>query len=127
MMITLASSHYLNSMIELITVLVIFVFVLLLTYYVTRWIAGYQKTKLSQGNLSIVEAIRVSNNQSIQIIRAGKEKYLVVAVGKEQTTLLATMTKEELDEIQEIRIQNGSPKESFQEIFDKLKDRLPKK
>lgn len=126
-MITLASSHYLNSMIELITVLVIFVFVLLLTYYVTRWIAGYQKTKLSQGNLSIVEAIRVSNNQSIQIIRAGKEKYLVVAVGKEQTTLLATMTKEELDEIQEIRIQNGSPKESFQEIFDKLKDRLPKK
>lgn len=126
-MITLASSHFLNSMIELITVLVIFVFVLLLTYYVTRWIAGYQKTKLSQGNLSIVEAIRVSNNQSIQIIRAGKEKYLVVAVGKEQTTLLATMTKEELDEIQEIRIQNDSPKESFQEILDKLKDRLPKK
>lgn len=127
MMITLASSHYLNSMIELITVLVIFVFVLLLTYYVTRWIAGYQKTRLSQGNLSIVEAIRVSNNQTIQIIRAGKDKYLVVAVGKEQTTLLATMTKEELDEISEPPIQNGLPGESFQEIFDKLKDKLPKK
>lgn len=126
-MITLASSHYLNSMIELITVLVIFVFVLLLTYYVTRWIAGYQKTRLSQGNLSIVEAIRVSNNQTIQIIRAGKDKYLVVAVGKEQTTLLATMTKEELDEISEPPIQNGLPGESFQEIFNKIKDKLPKK
>ena len=85
-----------NSVIDLITVLVIFIFVLALTYYVTRWIAGYQKTKTAQGNLSVIEAIRVSNNQYIQILRAGTDKYLVVGVSKDQMTLLATLTEEEL-------------------------------
>ena len=48
-----------NSVIDLITVLVIFVFVLALTYYVTRWIAGYQRTKTAQGDVSVLEGVRV--------------------------------------------------------------------
>ena len=95
-MILSVSSSFMNSVIDLITVLVIFVFVLALTYYVTRWIAGYQRTKTAQGNLSVLEGIRVSNSQSIQIVRAGTDKYLVVGVSKDQMTLLATLTADEL-------------------------------
>ena len=98
-MILLAANGFMNSVIELITVLVIFLFVLALTYYVTRWIAGYQKTKAAHGNLVVIEAIRVSNNQYIQVVRAGTEKYLVVGISKDEMTLLATLTKEELREL----------------------------
>lgn len=126
-MILLTSSGYMDSVIELLTVLVIFVFVLALTYYVTRWIAGYQRTKTAQGNLAVIEVIRVSNNQYIQILRAGTDKYLVVGVGKEQMTLLATLTEEELRAIPETVNSAAKAGENFSDILGAIKDKLPKK
>jgi len=119
-MILAASGSLMNSVIELVTVLVIFLFVLALTYYVTRWIAGYQRTKTAQGNLCVVEVIRVSGNQYIQIVRAGTDKYLVIGVGKEQMTLLATLTKEELREMPEAAGRGVKAGESFSDILERL-------
>ena len=110
-----------NSVIDLITVLVIFVFVLALTYYVTRWIAGYQRTKTAQGNLSVLEGIRVSNSQSIQIVRAGTDKYLVVGVSKDQMTLLATLTADELRATTLPMKQTSRPGERFSDILEEFK------
>ena len=116
-----------NSVIDLITVLVIFLFVLALTYYVTRWIAGYQKTKTAQGNLSVIEAIRVSNNQYIQIVRAGTDKYLVVGVSKDNMTLLATLTEEELRAMP-LQPEKRTSKvgESFSDILEEFKKKHAK-
>lgn len=125
-MILLVSNSFINSVIDLITVLVIFLFVLALTYYVTRWIAGYQKTKTAQGNLSVTEAIRVSNHQSVQIVRAGTEKYLVVGVSKDQMTLLATLTKEELRELPEPAERTSKMGESFSDILEEFKKKHAK-
>ena len=99
-----------NSVIDLITVLIIFLFVLALTYYVTRWIAGYQKTKTSQGNLAVTEAIRVSNNQYIQIVRA-----------KDQMTLLTTLTAEELKELPQPVEHTSGIGQNFADILEELK------
>jgi flagellar protein FliO/FliZ len=115
----MTSGNYLNSVVELITVLVIFVFVLFITYYVTRWIAGYQKTKISKGNLAVLEAIRVSNSQTIQLLRAG-DKYVVVGVSKDRMTVLATLTREELQEIEDVPAQ-ASQGTKFSEILEELK------
>lgn len=116
-----------NSVIELITVLVIFLFVLALTYYVTRWIAGYQKTKSAQGNLSVIEVVRVSNNQYIQIVRAGTDRYLVVGVSKDSMTLLATLTGEELRELLPQTAERASRKEiSFSDILEEFKKKHAK-
>lgn len=126
-MILLAADHFLNSVIELITVLVIFLFVLALTYYVTRWIAGYQKTKSAQGNLSVIEVVRVSNNQYIQIVRAGTDRYLVVGVSKDSMTLLATLTGEELRELLPQTAERASRKEiSFSDILEEFKKKHAK-
>ena len=120
-MILSVSSSFMNSVIDLITVLVIFVFVLALTYYVTRWIAGYQRTKTAQGNLSVLEGIRVSNSQSIQIVRAGTDKYLVVGVSKDQMTLLATLTADELRATTLPMKQTSRPGERFSDILEEFK------
>lgn len=126
-MILLAADNFWNSVIDLITVLVIFLFVLALTYYVTRWIAGYQKTKNAQGNLSVIEVIRVSNNQYIQIVRAGMGQYLVIGVSKDGMTLLTTLTEDELRELppqtaeRESKIEKG-----FSDILEEFKKKHAK-
>ena len=126
-MILLASGNFYSSLIELVTVLLIFIFVLVLTYFVTRWIAGYQRTKTAQGNLSVIEAIRVSNNQSIQIVRAGTDRYLVVGVGKEEISLLATLSADELRELPGVGGSPAGSKENFSDLLEAVKKKLPKK
>ncbi|MCI5856069.1 MAG: flagellar biosynthetic protein FliO [Agathobacter sp.] len=113
----------LESFGQLIWVLLIFVFVLALTYYVTRWIGGYQKTHFCGKNLKMIETMRIGNNKMISIVRAGS-KYLVVAVGKDEMQLLAELSQ---DEIQEATAEMPDTQENFQSILNNLKDKLPKK
>jgi flagellar protein FliO/FliZ len=116
----MTSGNFVNNVVELITVLVIFLFVLGITYYVTRWIAGYQKTHTAQGNLSVLEVIRVSNSQTVQLLRLGKDQYVVVGVSKDQMTLLATLTKDEVKELSEQDTPLAGSKK-FSDILEELK------
>lgn len=125
-MILAVTDSFMDSVIELITVLVIFVFVLAITYYVTRWIAGYQRTKTAQGNVSLIEMQRVANNQYIQLVRAGKDRYLVIGVGKESMTLLATLTEEELRTLPEPVASGSSGGKRFSDILEDMKKKHAK-
>ena len=118
----------LKSFIELIGVIFVFAFVLMITYICTRWIAGYQKQQMKNGNLYIVETISVGNNKNICLVKVGTE-YLVVGVGKDEIHSLAVLKEDQLTDFRfrqeaEDCVRNN---ESFQNIFDKLKEKLPKK
>lgn len=52
-----------DSFIQLLGVLLIFIFVLAITYFTTKWIAGYQKSRSFNKNLRIVETLRLTQNQ----------------------------------------------------------------
>ncbi len=105
-----------DSYVQFITVLILFVFVLAITYLVTKWIAGYQKGKAGCGNLEIVETCRITPNKYIQIVRAGT-KYLVIAVGKDEVHMLSELSADEL------RLQEDSVGQmtDFAGIFDRVK------
>lgn len=105
-----------DSYIQFITVLILFVGVLALTYLVTRWIARYQKEKAGSGNLEVIETCRIAQNKYIQIIRAG-EKYLVVALGKDEIHMLSELTREEIS----FRESGQEQELDFASIFDKVK------
>ncbi len=115
-----------DSFVQLLGVLVIFVFVLGITYVATRWIAGYQKAHLFNKNLRIIETLRLTPNKYIQIVEAGDE-YLVIAIGKDEVRLLTKLTGEQLKEIPSEKVADGMGTESFKEILDKLKKHIPKK
>ena len=116
----------LESFLELIGVLLIFVFVLVITYLGSRWMAGYQKMHMKSKNLQIVESIPAGNNKMICLVKAGTE-YLVVAVGKDEIQPLATLSEEQLTDFS-FKSENVSRKEeSFQEIFGQFRDKLSKK
>lgn len=85
-----------NSLAQFITVLILFLFVLGLTYVTTRYIAGYQKDMIRTGNMELIETLRISNNKYLQIVRAGNQ-YLVMAVCKDTVTMLTTLQEEELN------------------------------
>ncbi len=105
-----------DGYLQFMTVLILFVFVLAVTYLVTRWIARYQKGRTGTGNLEIVETCRISQNKYVQIIRAG-EKYLVVAVGKDEIHMLSELSAEELVFLE----QNQEQAASFANVLDKVK------
>lgn len=84
-----------DSYLQFMTVLILFVFVLAATYFVTRWIAKYQSGKAGTGNLEVIETCRIAQNKYIQIIRAG-QRYLVVAVGKDEIHMLSEVPEGEL-------------------------------
>lgn len=116
-------SSTLDSVFDLLTVLFIFVVVMVLTYFTTRFIAGYQKEKSVGRNLEVLESYRVTSNKYLQIVRAGR-KYLVIGIGKDEIHVLAELSEDELTMPAE-REETGML--SFKEILDKAKHRKDKK
>lgn len=112
---------------QLMGVLLLFLFVLVITYISTRWIAQYQGGIMKNRNIQVIETFRVNNNKFIQIIQVGK-KYLVISVCKDTINILAELIEEELiwkPSMEEF--QGSNINESFQEVFNKLKDKIPRK
>ena len=120
-MILILSS--LDSFVQLITVLVIFIFVLIITYFTTRWMAGIQKGRSFNKNLRIIETISAGNNKMISIVQAG-EKYLVVSIGKDEVHYLTELKQEELKDLSFMNPDNQNDKQDpVAEIYGRLKEK----
>lgn len=110
-----------DSYLQFMTVLILFVFVLAITYLVTKWIAKYQQGRAGVGNLEVIETCKLTSNKYIQLVRAG-EKYLVIAVGKDEVHMLSEVSEDQLC-IQKME-QEQSP--DFASVLDKIKKRKEK-
>ena len=124
-MILLSSTG--ENIFQLIIVLFCFVIVLALTYYVTRWIAGYQKSQSISKNLSVVETLKLTTNKYIQLIQAGKDIYYVIAIGKDEITVLGQLSGEQLKERPSQDMTIPTAKGDFADALQKFKEHLPKK
>ena len=112
----LLTSGGLDAVVQFLTVLIIFIAVLALTYFTTRWTANYQKEKLAGRNVEVIETFRLTTNKYIQIVRTGK-KYLVLALCKDTVTMLTELDEEEIQKKEE----KGGNAFSFQSILDSAK------
>lgn len=121
-------SSSMDSFLKLISVLLVFIFVLAITYVVTRWMSGYQKTRMKCKNLQIIETIPAGNNKMICLVKAGTQ-YLVVSVGKDEIHPLTTLTEDQLTDLSFLNNNEEGmvTKESFQEIFGQLKEKISTK
>ena len=106
----------LESIIQLITVLFIFVFVLAITWFSTKYLAGVQKDRYKTGNMELVETLRISNNKYMQIVRVGR-KYFCMAVCKDTVTMLGEIRKEELVFCEN----NVNATMNFQKVLESMK------
>ena len=117
-----------ESFVQLLGILVVFILVLVLTYFTTKWIASYQKGHSYNKNLQVIETLKLTTNKYIQIIEAG-DIYLVVAIGKDEVTFLTQLTKDQLKEgtFDDVATASKQTGENFGEILNKFKGHLPKK
>ena len=112
--------NFVNRITESLTVLFIFCIVLAITYLVTRFIAGYQKSQMSQGNIRILETTRISQTKYLQLLQVG-EVYMVIAVCKDSVTMLTTLEKEQLN----FELMPEVEQPDFKEILSKFVNQNP--
>ncbi len=74
-----------ESITQFLTVLLVFILVLALTYLTTRFVGGYQKTRSITRNFEVIETYRIANGKYLQIVKVG-QKYVVIGVGKDTVT-----------------------------------------
>jgi len=116
-----ANSSGSSGIIQFITVLLIFVIVLGVTYFVTRWLGNYQKMQNTGRNVEVIESVRISPSAYVEILRVGK-KYIAVAVSKDSVSMLTEISPEDIAE--------GSSESvsalDFGSILDKVRNKTVK-
>lgn len=87
--------HWTNVL-ELGGILVVFILVLVVTYYATKWIGKSGAIQLQSSNIKVIETFKIAQNKYIQIIQLGS-KYYSIAVTKDNISFLTSLEEEQLD------------------------------
>ena len=118
MLLSSTSKQY-DSIGQLFTVILIFIFVLALTYFATKLTAGLQKGRLAGSNVEVLETFKIAPTKYIQVVRIG-EKYFSYIVCKDTVTLLGELTKEDISVFHKAEAQTAVNM-NFKEILDKFR------
>ena len=121
-MILLSSSTG-ESIFQLVVVLVIFVVVLILTYYATRWIAGYQKSHTFNKNLEVIETMKITTNKYVQIIKVGENRFFLIGIGKDEITTIGELSADDIVLTEQDFTASPMGGDAFAELLGKFKDR----
>ncbi len=108
---------------QFLTVFVIFLAVLAITYYTTRIVGKYQKLQGFNRNFEAIETYRVTGNKFLQLIRVGK-RYFIVAVGKDEISLISEVSEEDIELDPEV---NSVANDRFKQIFEVARDKITKR
>lgn len=106
-----------DSIVQFLTVLIIFVIVLGATWLTTRFVAGFQKGKMQGGNFEVIDSFRISQNKYMELIRIGN-RYLAIAVCKDTVTVLTELSE---DEVICLESSPADASMQFEEFFKKAK------
>ena len=117
----LALTDRAESFTQFLTVILIFLLVLGLTYLTTRFVGNYQKIRNVSRNFEVIETLRITNGKYLQIVRVG-EKYVVIGIGKDSITKVCDLSPDDIKPIPEETLTQSS--EMFKAILDKAKERI---
>ena len=121
----LVSSGAAQSVLQLVVVLIIFAVVLILTYFTTKWIAGYQKKRGSGANVEVIETAKIGNDRYIEIVRVGKRRYFVLALGKNEVTTVGEISADDIISVRDagasLSAHGFSTGGRFSDLFEGLK------
>ena len=107
------AQNSIQSLFELLGLILIFVIVLVVCYYTTRFVAGRQLVQKKMGNFEIVETFAIAQNKYLQLIRMGN-KYVVISVTKDSINVITELEEAEICQIQNNVSVSGK---SFKEIL----------
>ncbi len=106
-----------NSVLQFLTLLLIFLFIIGITYFTVRWMSKIGQGQSKYSNIEVIETRRITNNKFLQIIKAG-DKYLLISVGKDEIHLISELNGDSLDLKPE---DSAGQSVSFSSILDKAR------
>ena len=74
----LVSTSKIDSVAQLLTVILLFVVVLGATWLTTRYVAGVQKGKMKGSNFEVIDTFRLTQNKYVQILKMMIQVFLFV-------------------------------------------------
>lgn len=111
-----------ESAAQFLTVLVLFIVVLALTYFTTKFVGNYQKMQGFGKNIEAIETYRITGNKFLQIVRVGRRYYLL-SIGKDEVNSIAELSEEELD----LNTDTPAVNDRFKKMFEIAKDKMTKR
>lgn len=103
----------LQSIAELISLILIFIVVLVVCYATTKFVAGKQIAQKKAGNFEVIETFSITQGKYLQLVRMGS-KYVVISVTKEHITYITELDESEVCQIQKNMSVTGK---SFKEVL----------
>lgn len=121
-MLLVQSTSSLKSIGQLICVVLLFLFVLALAYAAARIAGSFQSNVTNKNsNFQVIEVFRLSNSKIIEIIKIGN-RYLALAICKDNVTVLTELNESEIKE------KESSLKPiDFSSVLDKIKNEIQEK
>lgn len=121
MILTIGTSNW-DSFLQLVGVSILFIFILIVTYYTTRLVGGVKMGLTKTSNFKVIETFKVAQNKYLQLIQVGS-RYFVIAIGKDDIRFLAEISENDIKLPDTSRKQNGNFTELFQTILKRQKDK----
>lgn len=121
-MLILTVGTRIEAFAQLITLVLIFAFVIALTYFGTRLVGNYQKEKFSGSNVRVLETMKISNTKYIQVVKIGS-KCFAIAVCKDTVTYLCELNEDDLVYTETSNF--AATTENFKAVLDKFKKDKP--
>ena len=112
----LTSFNRTDSVVQFLTLLIIFLFIIAVTYLTVRWMSRIQQGQSKYTNIEVIETRGIANNKYLQIVKAGG-KYLLIGVGKDEINVLTELDEDKLI----LKDYSEGSTMSFSSILDKAK------
>lgn len=111
------SPNFLGMAFQLILLIIIFIFVIFLAYYSTKFIASFKIKNMTKNNMKILETISIGYN-NIHIIQVNKQ-YFLISSSKEGVRMLSEIDGTDL--IIQNNLQNVPFEKHFKQYLKKSK------
>jgi flagellar protein FliO/FliZ len=104
-----------QNILQLLGVSILFIFILVITYYTTRFVGGVKLGQNKKGNFVVLETYKIAPNKYLQLIQIGT-RYFTIAVGKDNIQFIAELQENEIIHLN----QSVNPELNFLDIITKL-------
>lgn len=115
------TGNLLSNSLKLFGLIVLFCLIIVACYYVTRFVGTRSMGAIKEGNMKLIDSLRINQNQSIFIVRVGT-RYFLLSSSKDSVRLLTELAGDDVKELS-----SGTGKSfGFQDILSSLTKKEPK-
>lgn len=122
MIILTAGMSKWDSIFQLVGVSILFIIILVITYYTTKFVGGAKLGMTKNSNFKVLETFKITQNKYLQLIRVGT-RYFVISISKDDIRFLAELNEDEIKQQEEVKFQKSNFAELFHSVLNKQKDK----